>query len=84
MYRFHFTHIFQKFLFLYTFLGIKLQALCAKNIIIPNIHVEKKGNAIKATTVNNFAIPDICEGYIKEKIIKQMTQITYIPIKKYK
>ncbi len=52
--------------------------------MIPNIHVEQKGSAMKANTVNSFAILDSCEGYIKKKTIKQITQITYIPIKKYK
>ena len=44
-------------------------------MILPKIHVEKNGSAIKPIKVANFVIQLLCDGYIRENIINPIKQI---------
>ena len=67
---------------LYTFLGNTLINVFSNFIIIPKIHVENNGSAIKKMSIIILIINLYWEGYIKINIPKQMRQIIYIPNKK--
>ena len=54
--------------YLYTFLGNKSKPVFTKYIIIPKIHVENNGSAIKKMSIIILIIKLYWEGYIKINI----------------